>query len=324
MKKDFCKISLVKIEIFSNKSHFSVYIRLGEDKFVKVYNGQDPDFESLKETLKKYQLKGMDFLYVSRLDYENFVSLIEEDINSNFVKLASAESASDKIDELGNILMEVKSLVVNRGMSPDTMIFANKLIQEVIEENKAHENLEALFEIFLSKDAYLKNHALLSSFLICSVIEEMNWKTNNLLEKVVTAALFQNITLENDSQAMIYSTLDPEFAKLDDYEKELVESHPHLGAELLQDQDFATDDTGRLLRNHHVLPIVGSFKARMSPTTLPVMECCFNICCYFSDQIMRSKDKRDFSIMAQEMNEVFNTGSFKRALVALLKVMKVT
>lgn|GEM_PF-3272055 len=324
MKMDFCKVSLVKIEIFSNKKNFSIFIRLGEDKFVKVYNGEEPDVESLKETLEKYSLKGMEFLYVSRLAYESFVSLIEEDINSNFDKLATSQSASDRIDGLGNILMEVKSLLVNMGMSSGAIFMANKLIHEVIEENKAHENLEALFELFLTKEAYLKNHALLSSFLVCSVLKEMNWKTDNLTQKVVTAALFQNITLETDSQAKIYSKLDPEFEKLDDYEKELVENHPHLGAELIQDQDFASDDTGRLLRNHHVLPLEGAFETRVSAAALPIMECCFNISCYFSDQIMRSKNQKDFSIMAQEMNEVFNVGSFKRALVALLKVMKVS
>lgn len=319
MHEHYCFLSLDKILEYSQTSSFSVFIRLGETKFVKIVNEGD---SSLGEILMEYSAKGVTSFFIERAIYETLKSDIEESVSSTLNKIDPNGDFRSNYEGMANALTSIQGLVLNLGMTKRVTDLTEELVGNVLTQAQSISNIEVLLELLNSKEGFISKHAFLSSYIITSILNKMDWSTKEVKSRMVMACLFQNIVLETEAQAHVYTSDEEAFHALDEFSQELVLKHPFLAGDLIGTGGFSEDDVVKLIRNHHEVPMTGSFPGRLSPENIPILDACFITGCYFSHLVLVNEENVNYSLVAQEMNESFSKGGFKRALVALLASLK--
>lgn len=318
MGQKYSKLSIDDVpRLFSIKA-FEVFLRLGETKFVKIIN---KDEAKIDEILADYHNRGVSFLYCLDAEYEELLALLEQSIDENLEKAGASEDLGTRYDGLARSLNGIRSIISNLGMTKSVQEKTEKLVDSIMAETEKDTRLEVLFALLEEKNGLICKQALLTGYIIISIVEEMDWATQPLKIKLITAALFQNIGLENDEQARITSIQSEEFKNLDEYSQEIVLRHPEAGADLVKSPSFAGEIVQNLIKSHHETPLPGAFPGRLSAHNMPILEACFILASHFSTVVLCGGEVKDYSFLAQTLNEDFSSGSFKRAIQALLKTI---
>lgn len=319
MQEKYAKISIDDIPEFFRAKPFNIYLKLGNAKFVKIINADDEGFE---DTLEDYHSRGVNFLYCESEVYDEVLSSIEGKVDSGLELASISESLEERYQGLDDALKGIKGMIHNLGITEGVQKKADSLINLTLEESEKNTRLEILLEILEQKKGFISKQGFLTSYIVISMVEEMDWATSAVKRKLVTASLFQNIALETDDQAKIYNLNSPEYSELDDFSKELVTKHPNLGADLVQAPGFGGEEVQKLIKNHHEIPIAGGFPGRISAHNVPILDACFILAGYYSTLVLiKEENKEDYTITAQTLNEEFSIGGFKRAFTALLKAV---
>lgn len=318
MHEDHCSLTIEKIIEYIKDGSFDVYLRLGEAKFIKIVNAED---DALVETLESYRKKGVNTFYIEKAVYEGFQQRIESGVEESLKNIDPSGSFESNYENMTSALCSVQDLVKNLGLNQRTKELSEELVGAVIQQSESVPNIEMLLELLNSKEGFISKHSFLSTYIINAILERMDWATKEVKSRMVMACLFQNIALETEEQAMVYTSADKKFEALDDFSQELVLKHPFLASDLVGTGGFSEEDVIKLIRNHHEVPLLGSFPGRLSALNIPILDACFITGCYFAHLVLLN-DGKDYSLIAQEMIEDFTTGSFKRALVALLASLK--
>ncbi|MCF8059432.1 MAG: hypothetical protein K9K67_09060 [Bacteriovoracaceae bacterium] len=319
MNESYCKLSISKILEYSKDSSFAIYLCLGPSKFVKIVNKGD---DGLEEIVEEYAKRGVESLYIEREVFEGLQQEIEKSLSKNLESIGISEDLSERYDGLADALYDVKSLVLNLGMTEANIKLANQLIESVIVQSEKLTNLELLLELLNEKEGFINKHAFLTAHIVTIILDKMDWSTKDVKRKLIMASLFQNIALETEEQARVYVQDSDEFRALDEFSKELVLKHPNLAADLINSDSFSGDEIEKLIRNHHEVPIQGAFPGRISSANIPILDACFILAGYFSYKVLINEGDASYTLIAQELNEDFNTGGFKRALVGLLAALR--
>lgn len=319
MHENHCALTFEKLLEFSLKGAFAVYLRLGESKFVKIVNEGD---DALKDILEDYRKKGVSTFYVERSVYQGFQAEIEDQVENSLKNIDPSGDFASNYENMATAMTSIQDLVKNLGMSPKNISLSEELVGSVLGQAESVPNIEVLLELLNTKEGFISKHAFLSSYIVTSILDKMDWATKEVKSRMVMACLFQNIALETEAQAKVYTSAEYEFSNLDEFSQELVLKHPFLAGDLISTGGFSGDDVIRLIKNHHEVPMLGAFPGRLSIHNIPILDACFITGCYFAHLVLLREDKGNYSIIAQEMNEYFSQGGFKRALVALLASLK--
>lgn len=319
MQEKYAKISIDDIPDFFRSKPFDIYLKLGNAKFIKIINADDESFE---DTLEDYHNRGVNYLYCDSETYDGLLQSIESKVDEGLSAAQSSENLEDRYEGLDNALNGIKGMIHNLGLTDLVQKKAEDLINLTLQEAEKNTRLEILLELLEQKSGFISKQGFLTSFIVVGMVDGMDWATNPLKTKLVTASLFQNIALETDEQAKVYNLDSPEAAELDDYAKELILKHPNLGADLIQAPGFGGEEVQKLIKNHHEVPVAGGFPGRVSAQNIPILDACFIIAAYYSTLILiREERNEDYSITAQTLNEDFSVGGFKRGFTALLKAV---
>lgn len=319
MKELYAKISIDDIpELFQAKP-FNIYLKLGNAKFVKIINAEDDEFMDI---LDDYHSRGLQFLYCDSETYQEVLSALESRVDSGFDEAQAATTFEDRYAGLSKAYKGIKGMIVNLGLTPSVQNKAETLVNSLIEESESNTKMEVLLELLQNKGDFITNQGFLTSYLSLAIVNEMDWATEAVKQRLVTASLFQNISLDNDDQAKVYDRNSEEFHALDEFSQEQVLHHPDMSADLVQSPGFGGDEVQKLIKNHHETPLEGHFPGRVGAANIPILDACFIVAGYFATQCLLEKNKdEDFTVMAQTLNESFSVGGFKRAVTSLIKTV---
>jgi|TARA_Y100000780_G_C13696127_1_gene423481 hypothetical protein len=319
--ESYCKLSILKLKIFLSKRPLDLYVRLSESKYVKVASKDTPN---PIDTLDDYSKKGLNSLYVKLEDFNNLMVDIESNINNSLEKIDEYSGINQQYDGLADLLEDTKSLVVNLGISELTVQHVDNLIQKTIYSFSKWDSIETLTELLFKKNEYIKSHALLCSFIATSVLKNVDWSSESIKRKVIMASLFQNICLDREDHAKIYSRDEDAFNRLDTYEKDRVLIHPQKAAKLLDYGEFTGFEVAAMVKSHHELPGgVGFPRGQQDSSNLSPLETLFIMSAYFAHRVLISDPKKfDFNREVQDLNEVFYEGQFKKNFEYFLKTFR--
>ncbi len=318
--ESYCQLSILKLKIFLLKRPLDLYIRLSENKFVKVASKENPN---ALETLDSYAQKGLNSLYVRVEDFNSLMVDIESNINQNLKRFDDYSSINDQYDGISDLLEDTKSLVVNLGINEATCLHVDNLVKKTIFSFSKWDSIQTLSELLFKKGDYIKSQAVLSSFIASTVLRNIDWCSEAILRKVVMASLFQNICLDKDIQARIYDRNSEEFKSLEPFDRDKVLLHSQKAAKLLDYGEFTGFEVAAMVKNHHELPGGGGFpRGQGASMNLSPLEGIFIISSYFSHLILTSESKFDLNRGIQDLNEIFYEGSFKKCYEYFLKTFR--
>lgn len=237
----YCKVSIDEF-VARPKTDFDVYVRLSDQKYVKIANkgeGVSPD------RLEHYKLKGLRHLYIAKEDFGKLV-----DFNLDVAKLIQGRSEISREKKLnfmkytGEVILE-KAFVngVDRQSFTEAESFLNLTVNTI---SDSEEQLNML-DLLNSHSDQIYAHSIGVSMYALMMARRMGFESNSVFFKLSMAAIFHDIGKKEIDREI----LEKPRHLLSSTERKLVESHVIRGQEILMAIRGIPEDVVQIVLEHH-------------------------------------------------------------------------
>ncbi|MCR9205276.1 MAG: hypothetical protein NXH75_11895 [Halobacteriovoraceae bacterium] len=292
---------------------FPIFIKLSDDKFVKVLN---PGQKYGLDFLEKYQTKGQKYLYVKVEDFSKFTSslfrtpLYQQDPNEN-----SMEKQRRKT-------MFLQEMARSAGITPEVIGTAKESLKEIIEEAKGKKALSKLLKILESSGSYNSDHATLLCYLTSAMCDEMGWNTRRSKEKLGFASLFHDVTLIDPRLAVINYRSIRGLNRFEVDIQEKYKEHPLKASELVKEITAKYPQVDIIISQHHERPDGTGFPYGKDYNQLLPLSCVFIVAHDFVSRAYEMNfDIENVQFLLDQMVPEYRLGHFSRCILALQSVL---
>lgn len=312
--KDMVQLSLPEyfgfdIEYFSYlpRSVTDVYAKKGEDYELLILALKDYPKEFIEKIKldhpKLYVKKEERLRFVTNVTQELAVQIPEESLNKDEL-LSHSEMSQNLISD------KLKQF----GITKETVELSKRNIKNMVESCRRFPTLGNLVQRLLrNRSSYLYKHCQLLMYVCSHLMDHIDWGNEDQKKKINFVCFFHDIVLATDEQAMIYTDQDLKKSDLTDKEKDIVNRHAQLAAEIVHKYPHAPMGSDVIIRQHHgVTHGIGfaeSFTANLSPMTIV-----FILAENFVDSLIREDGQFDMSAKIREMRERFSTQRFQKII----------
>ncbi|MCB9091523.1 MAG: HD domain-containing protein [Halobacteriovoraceae bacterium] len=239
---NFDKISS-KTFFSGNTTIYDIYIRLKQDKYVKVLHRGDV-FD--QQRLDKYiNEKNVEFFYFKKEDRILYINFM----NKLLSKVTNTEKISQKSQ--ASLTKTLTDKYINE-------VFTGGMNPRVVEEGKAicenihgllarSDDMKKLLDTFLEMEIDEEGQSFLVSFFSIAIGKELNWVTERSVQTLGMGGMLHDI----GKIKLPDNIRNKKFSEMTDEEKEIYKTHPQLGVELLQDFPFLPEPVRQIVLQHH-------------------------------------------------------------------------
>lgn len=302
-KVSFCQITIV--DFLKYNPTCKVFIKINDDKFIKI---RDEDDDGI-DLLEKYREKGMNEVYILKADYETLI----------LDRLKEIQAKNDTISSLEF----TREILRNLGVQEITIAQIDEVVSQIEAEISDVPELKKFLGKFKMRRDYITDHSMLTAFLACAVAKEMTWSSTTIFKKLIFAALFKDISLENEKQAQIIDVRSKEFFEFDLDTQTLIKNHMYISAQYFDKLKSLSDDVRNMILTHHERPDGSGFPRGLDGNDVSPMEALFVLTMNVAHEIIvkdNQSQSLDVKMWLLEREKFWSTGSFKRPFVALVKM----
>lgn len=237
---DFCRVA---IEDFVNGStiKFPFYVRLSEDKFVKVANrGEDLS----KEMIARFKSRGVDYLYLLKNDSKEFLMMNTR--MSYEVAVINGVDPARKSKIYANSLKHILKFAADCDFDSDIAEIVRKNVEMVVEVFTKEEDF-SIFEQMATKAEDVYSHSIHVCLVATQIAKSLGWTSSQKMFVVTSAALLHDIgLLEIDSNLWKKShTVMTKEERLE------YENHPIRGAAIAKRMKGFPEGLDQIILQHH-------------------------------------------------------------------------
>ncbi|MBT4791549.1 MAG: hypothetical protein HON90_08255 [Halobacteriovoraceae bacterium] len=290
-----------------------VYIKLGDNKFVKII-GKNDLYDN--EQIQKYIKKGITTLYVLQEDYFEFCrhyskllgSMLATQNKTNLLKTeyTSISFIHEITNELGlsSIVVETIDDTVNSCMC-------------ILNEN---DHLLKFVDKLKKEGNYLYKHSQLLIYVSCAIALEMNWSSDSTLKKLSIASILHDITLENEELALIDELNDDKFDDLSWRDIKTIKNHSLDAFNLIAKSNNLPPDIESIVRDHHERPDGSGFPRGLFATNISPLSCIFILAEDFVHQFYEAGCKKSTcKSIIERLDKKYSKGNFRKPLEGIKK-----
>ncbi|MEO5971524.1 MAG: HD domain-containing phosphohydrolase [Bdellovibrionia bacterium] len=295
-----------------------IYIRLSEDKFVKIFNEGDV-FKA--EDLQKYTVKkGVDYFYIPREQCGEFAKRYMEEL----VKLLSSSSdgqVTPTTIEQGNDV--VKQLYKNLGFTKEVQEIAKSQALLTVKTVGKSPDINAFMEKIQNlKGSYLSNHSTYTAYLCCAIANVMDWTSNSTFYKLTLASLLHDITLDSDELAAIKSLpeLEELKGKFKPEEINAYKEHPKVISEMVACMDGLPPDVDRIILQHHEFADGTGFPNKLNHKLISSLGALFIISHDMAQVTLKQGSAFNLRNYLKDVREKYSQGNFRKIMINLEKL----
>ncbi len=263
--------------------------------------------------LQKLLETGEDKVYIQHIERLKIVNAISEEV----IRRIPLEELDDQ-EKLAatEIAVDVLSAKLKKiGITEETVALARKNIAAVAKNVKKSSRIGTLVGKLLENQASFRfKNMQLTTFIATHIMKHIDWGTPEQEEKLAFICFFHDIALTTDTQARVTNKKELRAANLSPKEREVVEKHAQLAAELVHTYPHAPMGSDQIIRQHHgTLNGVGfsdSYGANISPLAIVLI-----LSEKLSHMILNS-ELRSFNIMeaVKALRIRFTTTRFKKII----------
>lgn len=248
MAQEFCRITLRSLLANSEKLCCDVYLKLNDDKYVKVLHANNK-FDQAE--YDRYVAKKVDYFYLPRAD---FLTLMDGLLAKVTTLNQSPEKITleDAVNTSQAIFQIVHSAFETDGFTSQLQSLSVASVNLAINTVKRHPRLsELLSRMDAARDSYLSWHSTALGFVSCKLATLLGWHSEATFYKLSLAAILHDIVLPSDTLARIQTSADLKAANLEERDRAKVLRHPLEGAQLVQKIDEIPGEVGFIIEQHH-------------------------------------------------------------------------
>ncbi len=302
----------------------NLFIRLGADKFIKIYN-EDDNTNVLD--IKKYKEKGIRYLYVNRLTAMWVIGQIQKQINIflkannfRFVLRGASDTPAKRyeqkilrIDEEVHVDAEFKAII-------DQAIVN---IRAIVEKEDKMEHYLTMMKQNKTQYAFFTQKMNLTSVISCLLARQLDWISKTTMDKLVYASVLCDITLAVKPDLLKLQSF-AEFEKtkenFSEEDQKIFLSHPKDAANLIKRYfSQAPPDTDSLVYQHHETPDGSGFPMQLRAERISPLSALFIVANDFSYYFLTDDEPmmEDFLLKCQSRYDYVNFRKIVKALERL-------
>ncbi len=311
------KIRIDALITFGGHYHLEIYLRLSEEKFVKVSHKTD-NFESV---LEKYKNRGVTEVYLTQADYDSFTTSVRQTIISHLKSTVTEPSTPPPAIELLSGAHDIlKSLIVRENLEEDTLGVAQALTLGTVKTIR-HSNVLGKFAEFKKKCSREFTYSLMTAQVACLIIDQFNWANEAVKEKVALAALLCDVELLPEDFDLLK---DSGYSK-DKLTKKVMFHPVETAATLARESKFFSQETITIVEQHHELPSGGGFPKGLNYQRVTQLTAIYIVAHSFVDQMFDKTYREDSHaercrIVIDQIKNQFVSGVYRKAGEALATV----
>lgn len=321
----YCRIDIDFMGILDGINK-NLFLRLGADKYVKVFN-EDDNTDLLD--IKKYKAKGINYFYIKRETALWITNQIQGQIdiflkanNFRFILRGASDSPKKRFEQ--KILRIDDEVYVDKEFS-ETIDRAVLKIRSIVEKEP---KIEKLLESLKGKQdemSLFSQKTNLTSFMACVLAKQLDWISKTTMDKIVYAAVLSDITLAVRPELLKipnFREFERMKSTLSEEDQKLFLSHPKDSANLIKRHfAMAPPDTDSLAFQHHEQPDGSGFPFGLHADKIPPLSALFIVATDFSFYFLEDDDPsmEDFLL---KCNHRYDYVNFRKIIKALEKVRK--
>ena len=285
----------------------------------KYHRRIEPMVEFDEKMISSMIEEGVDFLYINKLDRLDFVNNVTSELMAQLAEGDLSEDEEITAVDKSMELLSKKLLAI--GVNEETIQMARKNIGVMRKNTSKHPKLAKLLDRLLAnKSSYLFKHTQILTYIGLHIIKNIDWGNAEQEEKISFIAFFHDIALEKDEHAMIKSNLELKKADFTVQERQLVERHAQISAEIVSKFPHAPMGSDQIIRQHHgTLNGIG-YSEHWGNNVSPIA-IVFIVAEEFTRIIMkRENGPFDREEMLRELKEAFPTSRFQKVIDLLQTV----
>lgn len=321
----YCRISINFLSILDGINK-NLYIRIGADKYIKIYH-EDDDTNQLD--INKYKSKGIKYLYINRETAKWVIDQIESQINIflkannfRFVLRGANESPEKRFEQR---LLRINDEVHVDKEFKDSIDKAIGRIRNVVEKETRVEDFLRSFKDKQDEYALFTQKINLTSMIACTLAKQLEWISKTTMDKLVFASVLCDITLAVRPELLKFSSMH-EFLKekdnLSEEEQKIFLSHPKDAANLIK-RYFTTapPDTDALAYQHHEQPDGTGFPQGLKADKISPLAALFIVANDFAYYYLRDEEPsiEEFLLRSHGRYDFVN---FRKVIKAMERIKK--
>ena len=221
---------------------FDIFIRILEDKFIKVAHGGD---DLPPERISSYKAKGLRFLYMRKEDFAKYVGM-------SLVLLGAAKEAGRiPLAKKINLMKHTGEVILQKvridGLDEDSYEYAKTFIDSTLTILSENSDALELLTALSSHTDFVYAHSVGVSMISVLMARQMGWVTISNLFKVAMSGLMHDVG-EKEIDVGVLSKLRKD---LSIGEVKLKESHTSRGTDIIGEIRGMPSDVMQVVAQHH-------------------------------------------------------------------------
>lgn len=250
---EFCRLSIDEF-IAGRVSLADIFVRLTDQKYVQVARaGSDLSLERIQA----YKAKGLGYLYIRKSDFAKYIGLNLE--LSRIVSEKSKVSNDQKMRILKHTSEVMLQDVFINGVDREKLETSGALVEALVSTLSEDDELFKLLTLLQTHSDHLYAHSLGVSLYSVMVVKHLGWSSAPTLFKVAMGGLLHDIGKKEIAPEILEKPRQDHTQK----EREIYESHPMRGKELLSLIRSVPDDVVQITMHHHENALGRGFPYRL-------------------------------------------------------------
>lgn len=324
-EEEYCRIDVNFLTILEGINK-NLFVRIGEDKFIKVFN--EDDNTNLLD-LKKYKEKGIAYLYVKREtavwiinQVKNQINIFLKANNFRFILRGASDTPEKKFEQ--RFLRIDDEVHVDKELK-ETIDKAVDRIRAVVEGNPQVEKMLKVLKEKQSEYSFYTQKMNLTALMSTSMAKQLDWISKTTIDKLVFASVLSDITLAVRPELMeipSISAFESAKSNLSAEDQKIFLSHPKDSANLVKRYfSSAPPDTDVLCLQHHELPDGKGFPAGTKADKISPLSALFIVANDFSFYFLKDDEPNieDFLLKCHARYDYMN---FRKVIKSLERIKK--
>jgi putative nucleotidyltransferase with HDIG domain len=237
--------SRIKIDEFysSQAVLFDIYIKLKEDKYLKILHAGDT---FSKERIDKYKNeKKLDSLYFHNSDRRKFIQY------NNHLAKKLIENRSvpiyNKVNQLKNVSEKFIEEAYTVGLKPQVIEQGREVCESVYKLIESQPDLYSVLKSFQNFDPTAFAHSFLVTLYSTAIIKQFEWQSKTTIETTAMACMFHDIgkiLLPKEFINLRPKDMSPE-------QLEMFKKHPELGLQVVESSRAINNSVKQIILQHH-------------------------------------------------------------------------
>lgn len=331
-KMDYTAISIESLSFLDEMKH-CVYIKLGKGtgRYLKLFHQTDKitDIDVLK-----YKSKGVQWLYLQKDAYV----WIHQQIAKQYQDILKDRNLKVKLKS-NSIYLENDDLpkldLTKMPLKIELNGFAISLDHEIIEalpermtdvKNKLKKSLVMKDHVKnLLSNKKLENFVEIRTNLLiyfsCAIAKELEWKSQQIMDKLIYCAMTHDIILYNYPKVLIYDALNKvNDENLTPFERDLLLKHSELTLALVERDLQAPKEAYDIIAQHHEKHDGTGFPNKIDYKRINALSTVFNISLELANELMRNS-KLDYKQYIVNKKKNSRGEAARKAYNALEKII---